>query len=287
MQIVHSLISFKDIMVILIDIGGTNTRVACSKDMKTILRKISFLTCEDFSLEIAEIKNHIGKIADGVLPERIIVAIPGPITKEGRIFSSVNLKKWEGINIKEAFLKTIAVPTSIANDAELGALGEAVSGAGKDHEVAAFLTVSTGIGGARIISKAFDVTSDAFEPGKQIIDHLEGKNLEQLASGSAVRSERNVPPREITDKAYWKNKAKILAVGVWNCIVLWSPEIFILGGPMVLRKPGIAIEEVRAELNNINNGRIVLPPIVLSALADEAGLYGAMAYARMLQKGGQ
>ena len=58
----------------------------------------------------------------------------------------------------------------LANDSDLDGLGEATVGAGKGFNIVAYITVSTGIGGVRIVGGKIDVSTYGFEPGHQIID---------------------------------------------------------------------------------------------------------------------
>jgi glucokinase len=56
-----------------------------------------------------------------------------------------------------------------------GGLGEAVFGAGKGREIVVYMTISTGVGGARIVGGKIDASAMGFEPGHQIIDACGGK----------------------------------------------------------------------------------------------------------------
>lgn len=82
----------------------------------------------------------------------------------------------------------------LANDADLVGLGEAVYGAGKGYKVVAYFTVSTGVGGARIVNKRIDKGVFSFEPGWQYV-YGQGLNscnrqmydfLEFFVSGTAL-----------------------------------------------------------------------------------------------------
>jgi len=264
-------------MILTIDIGGTNTRVAISEDKKNILKKVSFETAKNFHDEISLIKKHTDELLAGNSIISAVAGVPGVVDVSGTIVSSPNLTQWQGQNISQALSTTLGIKTTIINDAELATLGEAVFGAGKNYNVVAYVTVSTGIGGGRVINKKFDIAFSGFEPGRQIMDYKTGQTLQDLVSGAGVKNETGKVPREIVDEAFWKNKADILAEGMWNTIVHWSPEILILGGPMILRKPGIKLADVIAKIKSIDAGTVPVPEIVLSTLGDDVGLYGGLA----------
>ena len=99
--------------------------------------------------------------------------VPGILNKEKTVLlSAPNLEKWEDVFLKEALEKALDVPVRLENDAALGALGEAVFGAGKDKRIVAYFTVSTGVGGARVTDGRLDEGAFGFEPHRQIVDGI-------------------------------------------------------------------------------------------------------------------
>ena len=174
--------------------------------------------------------------------------------------------------------KIFHAPVFLENDAALAGLGEAVFGAGKGKKIVAYLTISTGVGGCRIVDGKIDENSQGFEPGHQII--FSDKNiitLENLVSGTAIEKKYGKKPYEIFDVKIWNNVANNLAYGLHNVAVLWSPDIIILGGSM-MKKIGIPVERVKFHLSKILNIFPKPPLIKKSKLGDLAGLYGALAH---------
>jgi predicted NBD/HSP70 family sugar kinase len=84
---------------------------------------------------------------------------------------------------------------AVENDAAIVGLGEANWGAGRGFEIVAYITVSTGVGGAKIVNGKIDEHAVGFEPGKQIISTASSpdastgtsKTLEDMISGRALR----------------------------------------------------------------------------------------------------
>ena len=65
--------------------------------------------------------------------------------KNGRVFSSPNHRAVEGLNLVEDLQREFNLPVYLENDANVAALGEKVSGAGKNFENFILLTLGAGI----------------------------------------------------------------------------------------------------------------------------------------------
>lgn len=267
-------------MYIVFDIGGTKIRVAKSEDGMTLSDSIVHDTPESFKEGSALVVKSIRELAKRKKISAIAGGMPGVIDREtGMTYSSPNLRGWENHSLKEKLLK-ICPDVFIENDAAIVGLGESLYGAGKDYEIVAYITVSTGIGGARIVQEMIDLRRVSFEPGQQIIDKETLNSLESLVSGKAIEKRHGKRAKEITDEQVWKKAAENLAIGLHNTIVHWSPDVVILGGPMILKKPGIDINYVREYLKSIMIMFPTLPEIKLAELEDKGGLYGALEYIR-------
>lgn len=274
-------------MYILFDIGGTKMRVVATDKEKFIGEPVVVLTPKNFEEGIETLKSIIGNLATGNQIEAIVGGIAGPLDLEKtKLIESPNLSGWVGHDIKQALSSAYNVPVSLENDAALVGLGEAHFGAGRGYPVVAYLTISTGVGGIRIVNGVIDYGSMGFEPGHQIIDPdntlcptCEGNDLEAYVSGSAIEKRFGKKPYEIHDDAVWDELAKFLAYGLHNTILHWSPDVVVLGGSM-MKEVGIPIEAVRKHLKEILHIFQEFPEIKRSELADFGGLYGALSYAR-------
>jgi glucokinase len=104
-----------------------------------------------------------------------------------KLVKSPHLPKWVDKPLGSRLEKALGVKVLLENDAALAALGEAVFGAGRRAEIVGYLTISTGIGGARVVDGRIDKKSVGFEPGHMIIDV--GNKVgywEDFASGTAM-----------------------------------------------------------------------------------------------------
>lgn len=279
-------------MYILFDIGGTKMRIVAADQEKFLAEPVIVSTPKNFEEGMETMKRIIDNIANNFIAEErhitaIVGGIAGPINDEHTMLvRSPNLSDWVGKDIKERLHDTYKVPVILENDSALVGLGEAHFGAGKGNAIMAYLTVSTGVGGVRIVNGKIDRSSVGFEPGHQIIDpdnslcpDCEGNDLEAYVSGTAVEKRFGMKPYEIRDEAIWDDLAKFLAYGVNNTIVYWSPDVVVIGGSM-MKGVGISITAVRKHLADILKIFPHTPTIEKAALGDYGGLYGALALAR-------
>ena len=272
---------------VLFDIGGTNMRVARSSDGVTFEEPRIIPTPKDFDAGMLALKNLVTEITHGERVDAAGGGIAGALSRDrSLLLNAPHLPGWNGKPIKAAIEAAVTAPAYVENDTAIVGLGEAVFGAGKDHAIVAYMTVSTGVGGVRIVNQVIDVSAMGFEPGHQIIDaggalHKTsvagtGIDLEGYISGTAISERYGKKPYEITDEKFWDEMARLLAYGLNNAIVHWSPDIVVIGGSM-MKKIGIPIDRVRAYLTGILHIYPELPKIEHSSLGDVGGLYGALA----------
>lgn len=280
-------------MYILFDIGGTKMRVVAADRDKFLDDPVVVSTPKDFNEGFETLQRVIDNLAQKFMGENrsitaIVGGIAGPLNAEQTtLVKSPNLGGWVGYDIKDALHDLYKVPVEIRNDSALVGLGEAHFGAGRGKSIVAYITVSTGVGGVRIIDGKIDRASVGFEPGHQIIDAdkslcptCEGNDLEAYVSGTAIEKRYGVKPYEIHDDAVWDELAKLLAYGLTNTIVHWSPDVVVVGGSM-MKEVGIPIDAIRKHLAETLRIFPELPLIEKAELGDFGGLYGSLAFARM------
>ncbi len=275
---------------LLFDIGGTNMRVALSRDGETFGEPKIISTPKDFDAGMLALKNLATELLAGERADAAGGGIAGALSRDReRLLNGPNLQGWNGKPIRDSLASAFGCPTFVENDTAIVGLGEAVAGSGKGHGIVVYMTVSTGVGGVRIVDEKIDVSAMGFEPGHQIIDADGtlckssvcgfGLDFESAVSGTAVSARYGKKPYEITDDAFWEEMARILAYGLNNTIVHWSPDIVVIGGSM-MKKIGIPVDRVRAHLKGILHIYPELPLIEHSALGDIGGLYGALHFVK-------
>lgn len=280
-------------MYILFDIGGTKTRVIGTRDLKTFASEPTvFKTHKNYDEGARLLAETIKKAAGNESIETIGGGIAGPVDqKTGRIVGGRNLQGWFKKPLRDDLKREFNVPVYIENDAALVGLGEMHYGAGSTKGIGVYLTVSTGVGGARYEGGVIDKKTLGFEPGTQIIDpdrtlcpDCESGELESYIGGAATERRMGKKPYDIVDPAFWDTYAKYLAYGLNNIIALWSPDFIVLGGSMIAGDPAISVSKVKEHLKNILTIFPVLPSIKKAELGDLGGLYGAMVFIEQSQK---
>lgn len=264
-------------MYLLFDIGGTNTRFVIS-DGVTVGNPKIFSTPQNFEEFIANFSKWLQTLPDNTNIRAGAGGLPGVISSSQELVYSPNLPGWIGKPIKNELSRVLGSEVFLENDAALAGLGEANFGCGRDYSIIAYLTISTGVGGARIVDKMIDKKTFGFEPGHQIISIDSESNLidlESFISGAGLMKIHGKKSEELNDSQVWTEVTKYLAIGLNNTILHWSPDLMILGGA-IINKGRISITVLKDELSKILTVFPNLPVIKLSELGDIAGLYGAL-----------
>ncbi|MEK7613809.1 MAG: ROK family protein [Patescibacteria group bacterium] len=261
---------------VVFDIGGTNTRVAIVSE-DTLGEVHTFKTSNTPEEGLGVLSREIKKMVGAKNVSALCGDIAG-IVKDGVIFVSPNLPKWNRTNIAEELRRAFGgIPTTLFNDAELVALGEYFYGAGKNEKNMLYITVSTGVGGVHIVHGKVNRGTYNAELGHQIIkDDME---LESLVSGTAVAKKYGVHPKDLDSKDALCGLADLLAIGLYNTTLHFTPEVIVLGGSMILGKNAIPVDRVQVRLEEmVKKYYPTSPRIKLAQLGDQGGLYGGLAY---------
>jgi len=268
---------------LLFDVGGTNMRIAVASRISDFKNAVIVPTPKRFSDGVRTLHAHALRLAHGKKITSVVGGLAGTLSKKrDALINSPHVSGWVNKPIKKTLSRAYHAPIILKNDSDIVGLGEAVYGAGKRHRIVAYITVSTGIGGTRIVNQHLSDAAFGFEPGHMVTDprgpryhtmHVRGI-LESMVSGTAIKNRYHRLPREIKDERVWKEQARILAYGLVNVTVMWSPDVVVLGGSM-FKKVGIDVAEVRHMLQDNLRGFYPAPKVVKGALGDIGGLYGA------------
>lgn len=269
-------------MYLLFDIGGTNMRLAVSSDGKTLANTKTVPTPQDFKQGLQDFKNIADELSRGEKIETVAGGIAGPLDKnKTMLVTSPHIGGWVNKSLTDELKYIFKVDVKLENDADIAALGEATSGAGVGKKIVGYLTVSTGVGGGRVVNGKIDQNTLGFEPGHQIIFpdgdpcNCGGKgHLESYVSGTAIERIYGKAGQDLDDPKAWDKVAKNLAIGLNNVSVFWSPDVIILGGSVM---KSISLESIRSYLKKYVTIFPAPPEVEIAKLGDPAGLYGALA----------
>lgn len=258
---------------IVFDIGGTNMRVAAVRDG----RPLSANT-QKTPRDPTEAIENLALIAGMLTPLEDIEAVAGGLAgvadANGRLCATSNLPEWHQFPFQAALEERLGVPVIVQNDSALAALGETLFGSGAGYDIVGYLGIGTGVGGARIIRGKIDERALSFEPGLQIIDACKRKTLEQYVSGAAIQNQNLTEPALVPRVRYDK-LTEFLAIGVYNCITLWSPHAIILGGSLMNEENGYRLNDIIRTLAKVAMPGVPLPAIHRAMLGQYSALYGA------------
>ena len=294
-------------MLIACDIGGTKFRVAKSKDGINFDEPIIKETPKDPNEGLKMIAETIydlvvkrdlqtGKILKSEKIDSAVFGIAGVLDETHNfLIKAPHLTAWEKIPIREFFEKELSKISEkkglfdlilgrsnppkifVENDTSIVGLGEAVAGAGKSFEKVVYITVSTGIGGVKIVRGKFEENNFGFEPGFQILNNQTGENWEDLCSGTEVAKKSGMEPKDFAKTGGWAEVEKNVAIGIHNCILHWSPDVVVVGGSMAR---DFNFENLKNQITKMMKIHPTIPEIKMAELGSIGGIYGGFAYFR-------
>jgi predicted NBD/HSP70 family sugar kinase len=260
------------------DIGGTQMRIAGSKDCVHFDKPIIEETPDRPEEGLLLIIDTIKRLAGSQNIDAVSIGIAGVLNQEHSfLLKAPHLGKWERLPIKEKIEKALKTKVHIENDTDIVGLGEAMSGAGRGYEICVYITVSTGIGGVKIINGKFEKNRYGFEPGFQILNNETGQNWEDLSSGTAVEKKFGMHPKDVAKTSDWDEVENNVAIGLHNCILHWSPDVIVLGGAM---SRDFDFSRLKDKISARMQIHPDLPDIKKAELDSIGGIYGGFAFLR-------
>ncbi len=304
-----------------VDLGGTRYRVAVGTGSGEVEWRVSRPTDVERGRQpvlrsiFETVDQALSTVSDRRTVRGIGIAAPGPLDPwTGVIHNPPNMPGWDQVPLKQLFEERFGLPTQVANDANLAAVGEHRFGAGKGYQHIVYVTVSTGIGGGVIANDQLLLGQCGFagEVGHMTID-MHGPRcncgnvgcLETLASGTAIARqarqamvsgastallrfrEEQVTAQKVTELAYQGDEvarrilleaAVAMGVGMVNLAHLFNPQRVILGGGVALGAGPLwwdAIHDaVRSRAMTSCQRDLEIVP---AGLGDDAGLLGGVA----------
>jgi len=261
-------------MKIVFDIGGTSMRAARIENGGIgEARKIP--TPKNPKEGIQALANLVRECAGGEKIEAAAGGFPG-VMGGGAIQYAPNLPEWKGAALADELARSLEAPAEVLNDGDCAALGEAAYGAGRGARIVAYAGIGTGIGCGRVVDGRIDGGVYDFEAGHQIVDAKEGRELEGFVSGRAFEKRYGVHPSKAPREGY-AEMTPVLAAGIYNMILHWSPDMFVLGGGMMNENNGYRLADIASALGRFSSPYPKLPELRLAERKDTAGLWGALA----------
>ena len=221
------------------------------------------------------------------------IGFGGPVDfARQRVAFSTHVGGWNDFHLTEFLSKALDVPAIMDNDANAGAMGEAVYGAGRGHSPLFYMTLSTGIGGGIYHDGkiwrgadgwAGEIGHLSIRPdGPECLCKARGC-FERMCCGLWLERDYGKTAKELLrDPSFVARYVVDLALGLKACIMLLNPSRIVIGGG--ISNAGEALfGPLRAELDRqITDWSGARIDVVPAALGDDSVLYGALALANTL-----
>jgi len=280
------------VRILAIDIGGTKFSVAVFEGDRMVKRESRSTNREggrDWMLaqirEIAEAWSREAPL------DRCGIGFGGPVDFAAqRVALSTHVGGWQDFALPAWVETNLGLPAVMDNDANVGALGEAVYGAGKGYSPLFYMTLSTGIGGGLVVDGRIYRGADSYAGeighltvrpgGPECLCGARGC-LERMCAGIWMEHDHGRSARELMyDPEFVRRYVVDLALGLKACIMLLNPARLVIGGG--ISKAGAALfgplnEELRRQITAWSRARI---DVTQAALGDDSVLYGALALAK-------
>lgn len=259
------MIKFPELAFLGIEIGGTKLQIVAGhgRDPGRIVERRRFSVDKNSGAPgiRQQIETALPELIARWNPFSVAVGFGGPVDRvAGRISRSHQIEGWSGFDLAGWVKQTSRLPCVVDNDANMGALGEAMLGAGKDGKSLFYVTLGSGVGGGFV---ADGCVYHGAAPGESEIGHLrldrQGTIVEERCSGWAVdrriREEATGTLRELIantaggearhlarslelgDASAQKilgETADDLAFALSHVVHLFHPEVIALGGGLSL-----------------------------------------------------
>ncbi len=309
-----------------VDLGGTKILVLVADTRGSVLgtARVPTMATQGPESVIGRIVDAVHAAAAGaqVATSELLgagVSAPGPIdTSEGVITDPPNLPGWHNVPLARILRERLGIPVVLENDANCGAVGEHMFGAGRGYRHMLFVTISTGIGGGIIINnELYEGASGAAGEVGHIGVSVDGPTcgaghvgcLEAFASGTAIaararamiaagglprtaRIAEHDPPLsaktvqmaaeqgEAEASAIIASAGRYLGIGLASLINVFNPQAIVLGGGLTNMGDAILGPAVETARTRSFAQSFVDVRIVEGELGERVAALGAIAVAR-------
>jgi len=269
-----------------IDIGGTKFSVALFEGERIAERESRPTDREGGPEWMVE---QIGSLAAGWNFERCGIGFGGPVDFAAqKVVLSTHVEGWRDFDLAGKIGTRFNVPVIMDNDANVGALGEAMYGAGRDFRPLFYMTLSTGIGGGIVLddcrvyrgadSYAGELGHITLKPdGPECLCGARGC-FERLCCGMWLERDYGKSAKELMqDRAFVERYVLDLAQGLKAAVMMLNPARIVIGGGIA--KAGDALfvplrAELRRQVTGWSRARLDVVP---AALGDDSVLWGCLA----------
>ena len=278
-----------------IDIGGTKFTIAAF-DSDRIIRRESRITDREGGREwlLAQLTPLLKEWHADFRFDRCGIGFGGPVNWERQLVAtSTHVGGWSDFDLPGSVRELLGgIPVVMDNDANAGALGEYLHGAGRACSPLFYMTVSTGIGGGVLIDGQIMRGADSWagEIGHVNVrpdgpDCLCGSNgcLERMCCGLWLERDHGIAAKELLGSPEFVRGYVIdMARGLKACIMLLNPARIVIGGGIARAGDRLFVplrEELARQMPPWSRARA---DVKQALLADDSVLYGALGLANRI-----
>jgi glucokinase len=305
-------------LVVGVDIGGTNLRVALADLQGNVLGRWSTSSKGTSSPDhvIAQIDQGIDSLLRQCPSSRssllsIAAGVPGVTNpKSGVVLATSYLRGWKDVPFQHLLESALGVPAALENDVRMAAIGEHWKGEARGVRDFVFLAIGTGIAAGIFangkllhgVNCAAGEVGYMYVPGGTEEPASPGApgSLESAIGGEGVRQQwakacrpealpQNLPPTEIFARAsagdplaklVLDRTAQLLAYALYNMSLVLNSSLFVLGGGI-----GVSVALRAATECVLKRYTESSPPrLAISNLGTDAQLTGAIRLAMTTAK---
>ncbi|MGB6894782.1 MAG: ROK family protein [Dehalococcoidia bacterium] len=286
-----------------VDLGGSLVRTAIASEGGDLLARRAEPVDQEAPAEkvvegiLDSLESLLAEVGGRGPPLALGIGVPGLVVPhEGKVIAAVNLPAWQTVSLAELVRRRWPIPVAVENDANMAALGEGWRGVAQGMKTFVFVALGTGVGGGVIVDGQLQRGARGF--GGEVcysclgrehleVDYAPAGCLERLVGGPAIARRgsealgRPVSSEQVFELARQgdaaargvvRETAEYLAVAFTNMAALLDPEAIVVGGG-IARQGELLLAPVRELVHRHVPTKV---PILMSALGEDAQLYGAV-----------
>ncbi|MBV9225094.1 MAG: ROK family protein [Acidobacteriaceae bacterium] len=279
-----------------VDIGGTKFSLAAFDGDRLLLRESRSTDRgggPDWMFSQIQEIFSLWREKEAFQPDRCGIGFGGPVDFPSQTVTlSTHVEGWPQYPLAQNIAAFTGAPTVMDNDANVGALGEAMYGAGRRLPYLFYMTLSTGIGGGIVLNESVYRGADSFagEIGHLNIvpdgpECLCGSHgcLERMCCGLWLQRDYGRSAEELMyDPEFVRIYVVYLARGLKAALMLLNPSCIVIGGGISKagdRLFGPLTQELNRQMTQWSRARRNVVP---AQLGDNSVLYGALALAQTI-----
>ncbi|MBW5445602.1 ROK family protein [Cohnella sp. CFH 77786] len=248
---------------------------------------------------------EIGRCIDGLIEQApassygivgIGVGVPGLVDESGTVLFAPNLQ-WRDVPLKRQLSERYGVPVTIDNEANAGALGEQIFGAGRSIANLVYVSVGIGIGTGLILHKMLYKGASGFsgEMGhlsveafgkpcacgnrgcwemyaseRALLDKASGRGFENLEGMLAAASAGREDVLSLFEET-----GEYLGIGIANIVNVFNPDAVIIGNRISQARPWIEATLRRTVVQRSLGFHLRNVQLLFAELGESSAMLGA------------